>query len=74
MPSDSSAQPLKSLSNVNWFTIVIVKSVDTPLAVADFLFPFIKTGKEGTNLLANGRNIGGKANGFCLSDRWLFGS
>lgn len=74
MPSDSPAQSLEGLSDVNRLTVVIVESINTPFAVADFLSMFVKARKEGTDLLANGRNIGRKTDITSFTDWQLFGS
>jgi len=65
--ANSAAKPLKSLTNVNRFAVVVVKGINTPLAPADFVSFVVRTLEESLYLLANQGNIRRQANGLSLT-------
>jgi len=72
MASNSAAQSLVCLADIDWFSVVIEERVDTPLVAADFL-PIIRERLEkSVYLLAYGDDVSGWAERICACfGRWL---
>ncbi len=53
MAANSAAKSLKSLADVNWLAVVVVKSINAPRAPSDFVSLIVQALEEGFYLLTN---------------------